>query len=63
MQSDDSIIFIFYFIVFIENMLAEKKLLDYISLSSLNDHKENDKIINMYFKGKMAKENPILEFR
>ena len=35
----------FYYIAFMEYMLAEKKLLDYTNLFSPNDYKKNGKII------------------
>ena len=44
-QSDDSIMCGFYFIAFIEYMLAGKKLLDYTNLFSLHDYQKNEKII------------------
>ena len=40
----------FYCIPFIENMLAQKSLLDYTNSFSPNDYKKNDKIIFKYFK-------------
>ena len=45
----------FYYIAFIEYMLAGKTLLDHTNLFSLNDHKKNDKIIYKYFKDKYVK--------
>ena len=47
--------FLFFFIAFIENMLAGKTLLDYTKLFSPNDYKKNDKIICKYFKDKYDK--------
>ena len=52
----------FYFITFIEYMLARKTLLDYTNIFSPNDYKNNDKIIYMSFKEKMEEEAG-LEFR
>ena len=52
----------FYFITFIEYMLARKTLLDYTNIFSPNDYKNNDKIIYMSFKEKMEEEAS-LEFR
>ena len=40
----------FYCITFIEYMLAEKTLLDYTNLFSVNAYKKNDKLIYKYFK-------------
>ena len=42
----------FYYIPFIEYMIAGKTLLDYTNLFSPNDYKKNDKIIYKYFKDK-----------
>ena len=47
----------FYFIAFIEYMLAGKTLLDYINSSFSSDYKKNGKIKYKYFKDKN------LEFR
>ena len=58
-QDDDSIMCGFYCIAFIESMLAGKALLDYITLFSPNDYKQNDQIKYRYFKDKMSS----LEFR
>ena len=44
----------FYCIAFIENMLAGKTLLDYITLFSPNDYKQNDQIKYKYFMDKMS---------
>ena len=52
----------FYFITFIEYMLARKTLLDYTNIFSPNDYKNNDKIIYKSFKEKMEEEAS-LEFR
>ena len=45
----------FYCIVFIEDMLLGKTLLDYTNLFSPNEYKNNDKIIYKYFKDKYVK--------
>ena len=50
MQSDDPIMCGFYFLTFIEYMIARKILLDYSNLFSTNGCKKNDKIIFKYFK-------------
>ena len=42
----------FYFIAFIEYLLAGETLLDFTDLFSPNDYKKNDKIIYNYFKDK-----------
>ena len=42
----------FYCITFIEYMLARKNLLDYTNLFSLDEYKNNDKIIYKYFRMK-----------
>ena len=55
MQDDDSIIYGFHCITFIEYVIAEKTLLDYTNLFSLNDYKKNDRIIYKYFKDKHYK--------
>ena len=52
MQDNESNMYGFYCIAFIEYMLAGKTLLDYTSLISPNDYKKNDKIIHKYFKDK-----------
>ena len=44
-QDDDSIVCGFYYISFIEYILAGKTLLDYINLFSPNNNKKNPKII------------------
>ena len=51
-KDNESIICGFYFIAFIEYMLAGKTLLDYANLFSPNDYKKNIKIICKYFKDK-----------
>ena len=45
----------FYYIVFIEDMLAGKTCLDYTNLYSPDDHKKNDKITYKYFKDKHSR--------
>ena len=47
-QDNESFTCGFYCVAFIEYMLAEKTLLDYTNLFSLNDYKKNDKIIYTY---------------
>ena len=49
-QEDNSIMCGYFFIGFINFMLAGKKLTDYINLSSPYDFKKNDSIILPYFK-------------
>ena len=44
-QDEDSITYRFYFIAFIEYMIAENTLLDYTNLFSFNNYKKNCKII------------------
>ena len=61
-QDNESIMCGSYCIAFIEYMLAGKTLLDYSNLFSLNDYKNNDKIIYKYFKDKYVEEAS-LEFR
>ena len=51
-QSDDSTICWIFYIAFIEYMLAEKALVDYTDLFSMNDCKKKDKIIYKHFKNK-----------
>ena len=48
-QDNDSVIFGFYCIAFIDYMLAGKTLLDYTNLFYPNDYKKNDKIIYKFF--------------
>ena len=56
MHSDDSIMCRFYFIIFIEYMIAETKLCLFIPiLFSPNDYKRKGKIIYKYFKDKYGK--------
>ena len=55
MQDNESNMYGFYCIAFIEYMLAGKTLLDYTSLISPNDYKKNDKIIYKYFKDKYGR--------
>ena len=42
----------FYYIAFIEYMLAGKTLLDFTNMFSPNDYKKNGKLIYKYFKDK-----------
>ena len=62
-QFDDSIMCRFYWIAFIEYMLAEKLLFDYTNLFSSNDYQNNDKIKQKYLKTNILKGNVSLEFR
>ena len=54
-QDNESIMCGFYYIVFIEYMLAGKTLLGYTNFFSPNDYKRNDKIIYKYFKDKYGR--------
>ena len=54
-QYDDSITCRFYCITFIEYMFSGKTLLDYTNLFSLNEYKNNDKLIYKYFQDKFVK--------
>ena len=45
----------FYCIAFMEYMMAEKTLLDYVNLFSGNESKKNDKIMCKGFKDKYGK--------
>ena len=45
----------FYYIAFIEYMLAGKTSLNYTNLFCPNDYKKNDKIIYKYFKDKYGR--------
>ena len=49
-QANDSVIFGYFFIGFIDFMLAGKRLTDYTSLFSPHDFKKNDNMILSYFK-------------
>ena len=51
-QDNESIMCGFYCNTFIEYMLSGKTLLDYTNLFSLNNYKNNDKIIHKHFKDK-----------
>ena len=62
MQGNESIMCGFYFITFIEYMLARKTLLDYTNMFSPNGYENNDEIIYKSFKEKMEEEAS-LEFR
>ena len=50
MQDDNSIMFGYFCIGFIDFMLASKKLTDYTNLFSPHDLQKNDNIILSYFK-------------
>ena len=52
-QDNDSIMYGFYCVAFIESMLGGK--LDYTNLCSPNDYNKNDKILYKYFKKKYIK--------
>ena len=54
-QDNDCIMCGFYYIAFMEYMLAGKTLVDYTNSFSPNDYTKNDKIIYKYFKDKSAK--------
>ena len=54
-QDNESITGGFYFITFIEHMLAGKTLLDYTNLFSLNDYKKNEKTIYKYCRDKYGR--------
>ena len=54
-QHNESVMCGFYFIAFIKYMLAEKTLLHYTNLFSLNDYKKNNKIIYKFFKDKYGR--------
>ena len=54
-QYDDSIMCGFYFIAFIEYMIAGKSLFGHTNLPFPNDYKKNDKIICKHFKYKYGK--------
>ena len=49
-QADNSVMCGYFYIGFIDFMLAGKGLIDFTSLFSLYDFKKNDKIILAYFK-------------
>ena len=55
LQDDDSTIFEFYCIAFIEYIIAGKTLLVYTNLFSPNDYKKNGMIIYKHFKDKYDK--------
>ena len=61
-QFDDSIMCGFYYIAFIEYMIAGKTLVDCTNLFSPNDYQMNDKMIYKYFKDKYGKRK-CLDFR
>ena len=49
-QANDSIIYGYFCIGFVDFMLKGKSLLDYANLFSPNDYEKNDKIILKYFQ-------------
>ena len=51
-QANDSVMCGYFFIGFIDFMLAGKKLTDYANLFSPHDFKKSDHIILSYFKNK-----------
>ena len=61
-QDDDSIMYGFYYIAFIEYILARQTLLDFTNLFSPNDYKKNGKIIINTLKTNMTEEEN-LNFR
>ena len=54
-QDNDSIMYGFYFITFIEYMLVGETLLDYTNLFLLIDYKRNNKTKYKSFKDKYVK--------
>ena len=62
-QDNDSIMYRFYCIIFIEYMIAGRNLLGYTKLLFPNDYKKNDKIITRTLKTNMVKESVSLDFR
>ena len=62
-QYDESIMCGFYFIAFIEYLLARKTLLDHTNLISLNGYKKNGKIYIKVFKSILRINMSNLEFR
>ena len=49
----------FYYIAFIEYMLAGKALLDYTNCFSPNNYRNNDKLLYKYFKYKYGRRSKI----
>ena len=49
-KADDSVMCVYFLIGFIDFMFTGRSLIDYTSLFSPYDFKENDKIILVYFK-------------
>ena len=49
MQDDDSVMYGFYCVAFIEYLIAGKILLVYTNLFSPNDYQKNDNIIYKFF--------------
>ena len=58
-QDSNSVMCGFYCIAFIEYMIPEKTLLDYTNLFFPSDYKNDDNIINKYFKDKYVKSGVI----
>ena len=54
-QDNESIMWEFYCIAFIEYMLSGKTLLNYTNLLPLNNYKKNEKTIYKYFKDKYGR--------
>ena len=54
-QDNESIMCRFYYIAFIEYMLAGKALLDYTNCFSPNNYRNNDKLLYKYFKYKYGR--------
>ena len=54
-QDNESIMWEFYCIAFIEYMFSGKTLLDYTNLLPLNNYKKNEKTIYKYFKDKYGR--------
>ena len=62
-QSDDSVMFGFYCIAFMEYLISGKTLLIHTKSISLNNYQKNDKIIISNLKTNMTKGNVSLEIR
>ena len=54
-QDNESIMYAFFCIAFIEYMLAEETVLEYTNLFSSNYYKKNVKIMYKYFKDKYGR--------
>ena len=61
MQDDDSVMYGFYCVAFIEYLIAGKTLLVYTNLFSPNDYQKNDNIIYKFFLYKYGRKNRCLE--